>query len=58
MFSMLGVLFIARPAFIWGTPTDQVIDPSTRALAIIISLVGAVFAGAAYVTVRYITFYT
>eukprot|EP01113_Clastostelium_recurvatum_P049389 TRINITY_DN9140_c0_g1_i3.p1 TRINITY_DN9140_c0_g1~~TRINITY_DN9140_c0_g1_i3.p1 ORF type:complete len:267 (-),score=28.37 TRINITY_DN9140_c0_g1_i3:72-872(-) len=53
--SLMGVVFIARPEFIFGghsTSNDEVIEPLKRMVAVAISILGAVAAGFAYVTVR------
>lgn len=54
--NLLGVLFVARPAFLFGSQSsDQEKDVSElrRLFAIGIGLLGAVFASFAYVTVRF-----
>ena len=44
---------IARPSFLFGSEEESTAETdATRAIAVGISVLGAVFAGAAYVTVR------
>jgi len=49
--SMVGVVLIARPGFLFGG-AKEASDDNTRLFAVAIALFGAVMAGFAYVTVR------
>ncbi len=54
--SLVGVIFVAQPEFLFGTTVDPEADTSAsdegRYLAIGAALVSAVFAAVAYISVR------